>query len=290
MTNSIIRNGSEFPMLAREIQVIDSIYFDMQLSADGIEGLLKKEEYQFCHPVKPDGLSKKQKQDIATAEKVTGFGQSIGDAFEYLLVQYGRLPTQVEFADYCVEQAKDWWTVDITGIDWNSTVEMAVRNRQLRSYSSHLVELHSLLTLRELFPEWQIYCSDSIDLLMGVDLVVETEQKRLYIHVFKNSRSAFQAYQKKQKRGGTRNAAGKFVKYNRDFTGDKSLQFDWSQSQCSESTQFINGNPLFKKEYLQTQLIMFDRFKQFGEDLSEMGKLQYLEQFLQKLQEESRHV
>lgn len=281
---SIEKKASEFPCLVGELQEVEEIYSDLQLTVGSLELLLKQPEYIAVEPARFGKMTRMQKSEVGTAEKVTGFGHAVGDSFEGLMKQFGRVPSQKEYADYSLAKIKEWWTVERAGTAWSDIVEQAVYNRQLRSYSSHLVELHTMLALRELFPDWNIYCTDSIDLLMGVDLVIETEQKRLYIHIFKNSKSAFKAYKKKEFRGGRKNNSGKFIKYKRDFTGDKSLQYDWSHSQCSESTQFINGNPLFKKEYLFTQLSMFNRFQQFGEPLSELTKLQYLEQFLQEVQ------
>lgn len=280
---SIEQRASEFPKLVSELQEVEGIYSDLKLSVKQLEADLQKPEYLAIDPVRFGKLTRMQKTEISTAEKVTGFGHTVGDSFEGLIKQFDRVPTQKEYADFSLKKIKAWWTVSTAGIEWSETVEQAVYNRQLRSYSSHLVELHTMLSLRELFPNWKIYCTESIDLLMGVDLVIETEQKRLYIHIFKNSKSAFQAFRKKEKRGGRKTETGKFKKYKRDFTGDKSLQYDWSQSQCSDSTMFINGNPLFKKEYLFTQLTMFNSFKQFGEPLNEMQKLEYLEQFLQEV-------
>lgn len=280
---SIEQKANEFPLLVKELQEVEDIYSDLQLTVEQLEADLQKPEHLAIEPVRFGKLTRMQKTEINTAEKVTGFGHTVGDSFEDLIKQFGRVPTQKEYADYSLARIKAWWTVETAGVDWSETVEQAVYNRQLRSYSSHLVELHTMLSLRKLFPDWQIYCTESIDLLMGVDLVIETEQKRLYIHIFKNSKSAFRAFRKKEFRGGRKNNSGKFKKYKRDFTGDKSLQYDWSQSQCSESTKFINGNPLFKEEYLFTQLTMFNSFKQFGQPLKEMQKLEYLEQFLQSV-------
>ena len=281
---SIEQKATEFPLLNKELQEVEAIYSELNLTVDQLEMALQKPEYMAVDSIKFGKLTRKQKSEISTVEKVTGFGHTVGDSFESLIQKLGRVPTQKEYSENSLAKIKAWWTVETAGIEWSDTVEQAVYNRQLRSYSSHLVELHTLLAVRELFPDWQVYCTDSIDLLMGVDLVVETKQKRLYIHIFKNTQSAFQAFRRKENRGGRKDSAGKFKKFKRDFTGDKSLQYDWSQSQCSESTKFINGNPVFKKDYLFTQLSMFNRFKQFGQPLSDLSKLQHLEQFLQEVQ------
>lgn len=276
-------SSDRFPILSAEVADHHEVYKKLGLTSALIEKQLASPEYEAITSIDLGSLSKKQQKEVAQAEKITGFGQSIGDVFETLLSDFDRLPTQKEFSEYGTAIIKSWWSENKQEMPWSETIEKAVYNRQLRSYSSHLVELHTLLTLTELFPEWNIYCSNSIDLLMGVDLVIETESKRLYIHVFKNSKWGFRSFHKKEQRGGRRNAENKFIKFKRNFSGDKCLQYDWSASQCSESTMFINNNPLFKKEYLETQLTMFNKFKQFGEELTDFKKLDYLEGFLSEM-------
>lgn len=277
---------TEFPLITADIAAQEELYQKLKLSADSIEEMLEQQEYAAIDSVDTSHFSKKQKQEALAVEKMAGFGTEVGTTFEVLLETLGRVPTQKEFADKATEQIKNWWSQSNTVTQlWTEATELAVYNRQLRSYSSHLVELHALLALRELFPEWNVYCSEYLDLLMGVDLVVESEKKRLYLHIFKNSKMGFLAYRKKEMRGGKKNSSGKFVRYKRNFNGHKSLQYDFRKNQHSESTQFINGNPLFKTEWLEMQLLLFDKFDQFGQELSDLSNFEYLEQYLQKLEE-----
>lgn len=275
-----------FPLISADIAVQEELYRNLQLSALGIEEMLEQQEYAAIDSVDTSHFSKKQKSEALAVEKMAGFGIEVGTTFEVLLETLGRVPTQKEFADKATEQIHKWWSESTTVTQqWTEATELAVYNRQLRSYSSHLVELHALFALRDLFPEWNVYCSEYLDLLMGVDLVVETEKKRLYLHIFKNSKMGFLAYRKKEMRGGKKNSNGKFVRYQRNFNGHKSLQYDFRKNQHSESTQFINGNPLFKAEWLETQLLLFDKFDQFGQELADLSSFEYLEQYLQKLEE-----
>lgn len=273
-----------FPLVTAGIVEQDELYDSLQLTAASIEELLELPEYAAIEKVELPKLSKSQKREVDSVEKQASFSPALGSTFELLLETLERLPTQKEFAEKATEQSKECWQHSNSGQKWTEVMNIAVYNRHLRSYSSHVVELHTLLSIRELFPEWNVYCSNELDLLMGVDLVIETEKKRLYVHVFKNSKMGFVSFQRKQFRGGKRNSHGKFIKYQRDFSGDKSLQYDWNRNQQSESTQFINGNPLLRQEYLETHLMMFDRLQQIGCPLADVSKLQYLEEYLQKTQ------
>lgn len=261
----------------------ESLYSLLGLSADGLKETLAKPEYAVQPYQKIEG--KVNKGIEATVERVTGFGTKMGSAFEVLCNELARVPTQKEFNEYCLELVEEFWRRNPPeGIQWDATVSTAVANRNYRCYISQIVELHCVLLLRELFPEWKIVGSDVLDTLMGVDIVVETETKRLYLHVMKNSKYSFLAFRKKQKRGGMRDQAGKFHRYYRDFTGDKTLMYEGRQESCSETTEFVNGLPLFKREWLKDQLSLYDAFPQFGEALEGSKKLEYMENYLAGLE------
>ena len=260
----------------------ESLYSLLDLTADKLKQTLAKPEYAVQPYMKIEGKVNKRIEE--TVERVTGFGTKMGSAFEALCLTLARVPTQKEFNEYCLELAEEFWSKNPPdGIQWDSVVETAVANRNHRCYVSQIVELHCVLLLRELFPEWKIVGSDQLDTLMGVDIVVETETKRLYLHVMKNSKYSFLAFRKKQKRGGMRDYAGKFHRYYRDFTGDKTLMYEGRQDSCSETTEFVNGLPLFKKDWLEEQLLLYSSFDQFGEPLENSKKLEYMEGYLEKL-------
>ena len=269
----------EYPHIAEGILEQESVYRMLGLTAEKLRATLTNPDYAVTEYHKMIG---KVNKDIeATVERVTGFGVKMASAFESLSVDLARVPTPVEFNKYCLTIAEEFWRHSKPdGIAWNETVAMAVANRNYRCYISQVVELHAMLQLRELFPEWKVFGSDLLDNLMGVDIVVETESKRLYLHVMKNSKYSFMAFRKKQTRGGLRDSKGKFHRYHRDFTGDKTLMYEGRPESSSDTTEFINGLPLFKAEWLETQLLLFNTFSQFGEPLADSQKLIYMENFL----------
>ena len=263
----------------RGIKESECLISELGLTAEAIEDMLQQPEYQLMESVVIKG--KKNLTIVEQVEKVTGYGEEMTNAFETLMRQYGRIPTQKEFHVHCQKIAEDFWIENQpNGIAFSDVVSSTITNRNLRTYLSQVNEIHCLLLLKELFPQWGVYSSDDLDLLMGVDILVETEYKRLYLHLFKNSQYSFRAFRRKQYRGGMKNAEGKFIRYTRSFDGDKVLMYEGSAKSSSATTKFINGVPLFRKEWLKSQLQLFNDFPQFGEPLADTDKLDYFEQYL----------
>lgn len=253
--------AEQYPLMFKGIAEQQKVQTEIGVSSAEIELLLEGDCYKAVNQIPYGKQTKKQKAEVEYLERITSFGTDLGNMFEELTLSLGRVPTQKEYADLGTARVKDWWqqSGEASKQQWTAAIEQACFNRQLRGYSSQLVELHTILTLKKLFPEWNFYNSEEIDLLMGVDLIVETEQKRMYVHIFKNSKFAFKAFSWKEKRGGKRGSDGKFKKFNRDFTRHKCLMYEHNPDQPSDTTFYINNNPLFKKQWLQDQLMLFDR-------------------------------
>lgn len=275
---------TDFTEINRGIQEQESLLATLDLTSKKLETIIADPTYGIKEAIRIEG--KGNLKIVDAVERVTGFGQEMASMFETLASQLGRIPTETEFNAACTKLVKAFWLKEKPdGIVWGETVEATVINRNIRCYMAQINELHCLLLLRELFPEWKIVSSDDLDLLMGVDIIVETKNKRLYLHLFKNSKFSFLAFRKKEKRGGRKDGDGKFQRYQRDFSGDKTLMYEGRADSSSETTKFINGIPLFKAEWLESQLLLFDNFRQFGEPLHEVSKLVYLEEFLVALHE-----
>lgn len=251
------------------------------LTVSMLERLLFKKEYAAIQRLDYD--TKAERKAAATVERVTGFGNHMANAFETQCALLDSIPTQKQFDQYCLQLAEQFWSEAMPeGTAWNSGIAKAVTNRNYRCWLAQINELHCSLLLQELFPRWNVYNSNDIDLLMGVDLIVETEKKRLYLHIFKDSQYSFIAFRKKEQRGGRKDQNGKFHRFQRDFTGDKALMYAAMDVE-TESTKFINGIPLFKANWLENQMELFNHFDQFGEPLEDTAKLQHLEDYLAEL-------
>lgn len=286
-SKTTVTNLAHLEHLSGDLKDSIDLYKQTGLTVAEIEKLLKQPEYK---AIIPDYSFKnsKNKRETDAVEATVSFGRELGDLFEELSLKHSRIPTQQEFLDAQLPIMKAYWLDSkhkgaTKGIEWTSAVEKACINRALRTYTSQLVEYHTITAMQELFPEWGIYSSSYLDLLLGVDLVVETGKKFMYVHIFKNSTHGFKAFYKKEKRGG-RKINGKFKKFHRDFTGDKCLVFDYTPAHCSETTQFINGHPVFKQEFLKKQFLLFDKFNQIGTPIAKETKLKELNEFIGKIE------
>lgn len=268
-----------FPVINHGITESESLLSKLSLTASTLETVIQQPQYALQEAIRIEG--KNNMKVVDAVERVTGFGGNMASMFEQLITELDRLPTQSEFNTACLNEVKKFWSRDNPeGIKWDETVESTIINRNLRTYIAQVNELHCLLLLKELFPQWKVVASEDLDILMGVDIVVETEHKRLYLHIFKNSQYSFLAFRKKERRGGRKNRKGKFIKLRRDFSKDKTLMYEGRQASSSDTTKFVNGIPLFKADWLKSQLLLFDNFDQFGEPLEELEKLKYLEDYL----------
>lgn len=270
---------TDYPLIAEGIEEQERLWKAVDLNVNQLEELLASPLYQKVEPV---WVTDKKVMDAV--EKVTGFGRQVGNKFEEVMLELGRIPTVTEYCEAVLPEVFLFWqSEEPEGIAWGPEVIDAVNNRNIRSYTANINELHCCLALKELFPDWGVYTSNELDLLAGVDIVVETAQKRLYLHLYKNSKYSFIAYRKKQRRGGAKGVDGKFHRYYRNFEGDKSLMYEGNAAYVSETTKFINGIPLFKLGWLENQLLLFDKFHQFGEPLGNSSKLEYMEKYLREL-------
>ncbi len=223
-------------------------------STQDIEELLCREEYATVPASARYNLTKEEHEKVNVYESVTSFGADIADLFEDLMEDLGRIPTQAEFIKKGVFLTKEWWAAQtlrrnyqIYGVSWDKTIEQACKDRLGRSYLSIVNELHTTYLLKELFPAAKIITDDLLDLVMGVDIVMEYKSKRLYFHVYKNSYWGKKAFISKEKRGGMKNQEGTYIKYRRNFRGDISLMYDTFNS---DTTRIVNGIPLFTEDYI----------------------------------------
>lgn len=226
----------------------------ISMSATEIKELLSRPEYAAV-PIVKQQLSLEEANKVKQYENINSFGTEIADLFEDLCDELHRIPTQQEYIDRSVELTEEWWIREtlkrnpyIRGLDFEGCIIQAVKNRQGRGYLSHVNEVHTIALLKELYPEANVITHDMLDLVLGVDIVMEYKGKRMYFHVYKNSYWGNKAFHNKEHRGGMKNTSGKFVKYKRDFSGDISLVYD---SIDSDTTELVNGIPLFTEDYIK---------------------------------------
>lgn len=258
----------------------------ISMSATEIRELLSRPEYAAV-PIVKQMLSPEEAERVKQYENINSFGTEVADLFEDLCDELHRIPTHKEYIDRAVELTEEWWIREtlkknpyIRGLDFDGVIIQAVRNRQGRGYLSLVNEVHTVALLKEMYPEANIITNDMLDLVMGVDIVMEYKAKRFYFHVYKNSYWGKRAFDNKEHRGGLKDANGKFVKYHRNFAGDISLVYDTTDS---DTTEIVNGIPLFTKQYLDMVVRKGLRMETIGERIDcNNSKLQKLNNWLFK--------
>lgn len=256
----------------------------INMTAREIRELISSPAYSTIPTVRQE-LSDDDWKRVKRYEDINSFGAEVADLFEDLCDELHRIPTHREYIDRAVELTEEWWVREtlkgnpnIRGIKYDDVIKQAVANRQGRGYLSLVNEVYTVALLKELYPEAKVITHDMLDLVLGVDIVMEYKGKRIYFHVYKNSYWGNKAFHNKESRGGMKDKNGKFVKFKRDFSGDVCLVYDTTDS---ETTHYVNGIPLFTKEYIEFVISRAVRLDTVGERLSNNNsKLQKLNNWL----------
>lgn len=195
---------------------------------------------------------------------------NIKTLFDDLLQQLGRPPSQQEYVLAGTERAKEffkpntgsgeasihpvwkkWGNEDVT-FYWNKELLIAVQSRLARTYPSYMVEYSAIITLKEMYPNFQIGSNNFVDTVFGADIVVASREqdKVFYIHVISNTPTSRKFLKQKAKRKGfcyDVNGNKKF--YTRDWSrGHIEMAYDHS---TTNHTEDINGNFIMKPEYIK---------------------------------------
>ncbi|MGE6629596.1 hypothetical protein [Bacillus sp. NPDC077027] len=235
------------------------------LTSKEIENLLAKEEYAPIKRIKKKDLTDEQRQEVTTIESIVSFGEDIITLFDFLLDLKETLPTQKCFVDSGVNKMLSHLATHKPEIEVTPIMVEACKLRLTRTYMSKVIELHLEALVREQLPQYKMIIHPLIDSVMGIDMILETETKRHYIHVTSNTPMAISMLKRKESRGGYR--VGKaYIPYNRDFAGDLVLKYDTNQD--SVSTKIINGFPLFNSEFVVWRIELADMSVSFGESLT----------------------
>lgn len=201
---------------------------------------------------------------------------NITNLFDDLVDSLGRVPTQTEYVNAGVERSKRYFTPENGDINqgvqiivgnyrnqrmhtfyWNEPMlQTAVKKRLSRTYPSLLAEVGLIIYMREVRPDLFIAAHPDIDIILGVDAVAFDRKldKALYFHVTGASSGGTSFLKKKAGRKGyAKRADGTAAFYTRkELGGHVHLAFNKFNEDIS--TKIINGNPVFKAEYLEKVL------------------------------------
>lgn len=247
-----------------------------------LEDLLAQPEYKAFKRVNYATLTDELREGVLKAEAVTSFGTEVINQFDEFLLQQGRLPTQKEYVEQGLALYQKFWEDNkdthrvINGYSFTKGVKLGCMNRLARTYNSKLVEIHLELMLSEM--GFAVKSHPLLDAVMGVDMVIQDDLKRYYIHVTSSSKGksfAEKSVKKKESRGKFLHR-GKWVSYGRDFKRDTILCYSSFPIKGDNSTKWINNLPLFKEEYIREQLLCMELSVNQGERLEEgYSKLAY---------------
>ena len=203
----------------------------------------------------------KLKKEIDRMDRVSTFGDKAINLFDDLSLELGKIPSQAEYIEAGLPIYREYWEVNkysdskIDGYPWTNGIETGVTDRLARAYTSKIVEVHLELLLKDL--GYKVYTHPLVDAVLGVDIVAEDDKKRYYLHVTTSKRGqagAEEAVKKKERRGKFK-VNGAWVYFTRDFTGDLVICYEGVTPLHDGSTKFINGNPLFNKDFVEYYFI-----------------------------------
>lgn len=143
-----------------------------------------------------------------------------------------------------------WSSWNVTYIPWKDEFEQGIRYRLSRMYESFMAEYSALAIIGKYYPFSQVFASQDMDLVLGVDMVVVEDDKVVYLHVTKNSKWAGQNLQRKaEKSMYMKNVTGKKYWWERKWTeSHEPLLYDLFDSDTTES---VNGHHIFREDYIQ---------------------------------------
>lgn len=238
-----------------------------------IEETLQQASFSPVARVNRKELSPEQNREINTLENIVTFGQDSISLFDNLVYTMKGLPSQSQYVEAGLPLMIDWLAENRPEIIITDIVKEGLKLRMTRTYMSKVTEIHLDCIFKEYLSDMKVTTFPMLDSVMGVDLVVEDDTKRYYVHVTSNTPFANKMLLQKENRGGMR--MGKtFIEYSRDFSGDLILRYDTHTE--SDTTMIVNGFPLFKPEFIEGRFFIASRQSGIGEDLSvKYSKLQH---------------
>lgn len=255
--------------------------YDLKLTAKELEDLLAKPEYKAYKRLDYENLKQNKPElydGVQKMDSVVSFGMDVINLFDTLMADLKRLPTQKEYIDAGLPICQRYWEENkythekINGYPFTAGVKLGCMDRLARTYTSKLVELHLELTLKDL--GYKVKTHPLVDAIMGVDMIVEDDKKRYFVHVTTSrfgQAGAEKTVKRKEKRGKFK-VGSAWVRYGRDFEGDCILCYESTAPLNDGSTKWINGNPVFDRDYIQ-QYFASKRLSKAGELLNKPSKL-----------------
>lgn len=244
---------------------------DYKLSRAKLEYWLYKKEYSIPH-IRITSQEMRDSEFRKMEKNNRILGRSFHHNFERWFKKWGRIPTPQEFIAMQMQDvnknfSNDHWRKNHRiNFELTPIVTKGIKQRILRSYISFINELHTELTIQELFPHVEIERNGDLD-FEGIDLLVIDKKAHVEhkIHITKNSEYAidflfrkegkeleFRGYQTKLW------ACPRWKKVNHPIYKDRSFKghtFLLYGASANDETRLVNGYPLFRKKYIENKIM-----------------------------------
>lgn len=243
---------------------------DFKLNTAKLECWLRKKEYKIpAIKMTYDEVNDVNYKKMESNNRI--LGRSFHHTFEKWFRKYGRIPTPQEFVamqmvDIKKNYANEMWKKKYNiSFQWTPIVEKGIKQRLLRSYKSFINELHTELSIIELFPNIRIERSDELD-YSGIDILAIDRKTKVQhkIHITKASEYAidflfkkegkelqFRGYQNKMWAVPIWKRNTHSIYKERNFKGHTFFLYTETPS---DDVKVINGYPLFTKNFIKNKL------------------------------------
>lgn len=198
-------------------------------------------------------------------------GRSFHHTFEKWYRHWKRIPTPQEFVAMQMQDIRKnyeneaWKKRYKVNFRWTPTVEKGIKQRLLRSYKSFINELHTELSIMEIYPHIEIERSDELD-FSGIDILAIDRKNNVQhkIHITKASEYAidylfrkegkeltFRGYQNKLWAVPTWKKNNHSIYRERSFKGHTFFLYSDAPT---DDVKVVNGYPLFTKPFIKNKL------------------------------------
>lgn len=182
---------------------------------------------------------------------------------------------------------KKWNTLYTDKPEWHTpeAIELfkeTLTDRLSRQYKSSIIEDTTLQMLNYMYPEATFYVSQQIDWYMGVDIVMQLEDRLYYLHITSNTTYAKQKAQKKSAyhKFYIPTPTGRiYIHFQRNFKDHIFLYYD---RRDSDTTFTYYDYSILKQQYLQGIIAHADKNNLFEDVNDPNNQLWTLERELQK--------
>lgn len=241
-----------------------------KLTRTQLEYWLRQKEYTV--PNTKLSYSEMKNPDVKKMERHNRIlGRSFHHTFEIWFKKWKRIPTPQEFTAMQMQDLKKNFNCDAwkrnqrVDFELSPIVEKAIKCRILRSYISFINEIHTELTIKELFPNCEVIRNDELD-FAGIDLLVKDKKHKVEhkIHITKDSEYAidflfrkegklleFRGYESKLYARPCWKRTKHAIYKDRSFKGHTFFLYN---TKANPNVKLVNGYPLFTDSFIKNKL------------------------------------